>query len=149
MLWNCPKCNRQFKHATTYHSCVKVDADSHFINKAPNVKAVYEKILKEVRKFGKINVSPVKSSIMLKNASSFLGIKPGKAFVDLDFVLPEETHEFPIYKTMKYSKNKVIHFVRLESTKEVDKQLLRWLKISYDLSGPTKSTDSAFRRNAK
>jgi len=138
MPWICPKCGRQFKHATNYHSCVKVDADRHFINKKPEVKAMFEKILKETKKFGNVNVSPVQNSIMLKNASTFLAIKPKKEWADIEFFLPEEVHEFPVYKTARYTKNKVVHFVRLENPKEVDKQLMRWLKISYDLAGEKK-----------
>ena len=138
MPWICPKCNRLFKHATNYHSCVKVNADIHFANKKPNVKAVYEKILKETKKFGKVNVSPVQSSILLKNVSTFLGIKPRKDSVDIDFFLPEETNEFPIYKTFRYTKNKAVHCVRLESPKEVDKQLVNWMKISYSMAGGKK-----------
>ncbi len=135
MPWTCPKCERQFKHEIPYHSCVKVNVASHFINKQPNVRAVYNKILKEATKFGTVNVSPVKSGIYLKRVSSFLGIRLSKTWVDLDFFLPEETSEFPIYKTMRYTKSKTVHFVRLENPKEVDRQLVRWLKISYDLAG--------------
>ena len=135
MLWTCPKCHRQFKYATSYHSCVKVNPENHFINKKPNVKAVYEKILNETRKFGNVNISPVKSGILLKNISTFLGIKLRKDFLDIEFFLPEETNEFPVYKTFRYTKSKVVHYVRLENPIEVDKQLVGWIKISFLLAG--------------
>ncbi|MBI4930401.1 MAG: hypothetical protein HY841_06540 [Bacteroidetes bacterium] len=138
MPWNCPTCNRLFKHAVSYHSCVKVNPDSHFTGKNPNVKAVYEKILKETKKFGKVNVSPVKNGILLKNLSTFLGIGLKKSFLDIEFFLAEETNEFPIYKTFRYTKNKTVHYVRLENPKEVDRQLLNWLKTSYGLADKKK-----------
>ena len=134
MPWNCPKCNRQFKYATEYHSCVKVDVKTHLAGKGPTIKAVYDKILKEVKKFGKVNVSPVQSSIMLKNVSTFMGIRLSKSWVEIDFFLPEETHDFPIHKTMRYSKKKTVHYVRLEDPKEIDKQLMRWIKVSYQMA---------------
>ena len=139
MPWLCPKCSRQFKYETSYHSCVKVNPDIHFVNKKPNVKAVYEKILRETKKFGKVNVSPVQTSIMLKNVSTFLGIHPRKDSLDVSFFLPKETNEFPIIKTFRYGKNKVAHSIRLESPTEVDKQLVKWMKISYGLAGPKKN----------
>jgi hypothetical protein len=114
---------------------VKVNANKHFQNKNRNVKAVYDKILRETKKFGKINVSPVQSSIMLKNVSTFLNIRLMKNCVDVDFFLHEETNEFPVYKTFRYTKSKVVHYVRLEDPAEVDKQLVNWLKISYSLAG--------------
>ena len=134
-MWKCPKCGRQFKHKISDHSCVKVNVKTHFTGKSSNVKIVYEKLLKEIKKFGTVNVSPVTGSIMLKNVSTFLGVRVSKGWLDIDFFLPEETHDFPIHKTMRYSKSKTVHYVRLENLKEVDKQLIRWLKISYDMSG--------------
>ena len=138
MIWNCPKCGRQFKHATTYHSCVRINPDSHFIGKNQNVKAVYEKILKETKNFGKVNVSPVQNSILLKNDSTFLSIHPRKNSLEVEFFLPKETKEFPIYKTFRYTKNKTVHYVRLENPKEVDRQLVNWMKVSYHLAGEKK-----------
>ena len=135
MPWICPKCGRQFKYATNYHSCVRVNADKHFMNKEPNVRTVYDKILREAKKFGKVNISPVQTSIMFKNVSTFLGINLRKDSLDISFFLPEETNEFPVYKTFRYGKNKVAHSVRLESPSEVDKQLVNWMKISYSLAG--------------
>ncbi len=135
MPWVCPKCGRQFKYETSYHSCVKVDAGKHFLNKAANVKAVYEKIIRETKKFGKVNVSPVQSSIMLKNVSTFANMRLMKSCVDVDFFLPEETNEFPVYKTFRYTKSKVVHYVRLENPSEVDSQFINWLKISYSMAG--------------
>lgn len=135
MTWTCPKCNRRFRHKISYHSCVKIDVKTHFIGKRPNVKAVYDKMLQEVKKFGNVNVSPVTGCIMLKNVSTFLGIRLSKKWVSIDFFLPEETYDFPIHKTMRYTKSKTVHFVRLESPKEVNNQLLHWLKISYDMAG--------------
>jgi hypothetical protein len=135
MSWICPKCNRQFKHATDYHSCVKVDVKTHFNGKSPGIKKIYDRILKEVKKFGKVNVSPVQSSIMLKNVSTFLGLRVAKGWVEIDFFLPEETHDFPIHKTMRYTKKKTIHYVRLESAAQVDKQLVQWIKTSYEMAG--------------
>ena len=114
---------------------MRVNPEKHFINKKPNVRAVYEKILKETKKFGKVNVSPVQTSIILKNVSTFLGMHLRKDSMDVSFFLPEEKNEFPIYKTFRYGKNKIAHTVRIERPSEVDKQLVNWMKISYGLAG--------------
>lgn len=138
MPWNCPKCGRQFKYATNYHSCVKVNADSHFINKKSNVRTVYGKILKETKKIGTVNISPVQTSIMLKNVRTFLGMHLYRESMDVSFFLPEEKNEFPVHKTFKYGKNKKGHTVRIENPKEVDRQLISWMKISCGLAGKKK-----------
>ncbi|MBI1807513.1 MAG: hypothetical protein HYR76_10735 [Ignavibacteria bacterium] len=133
MTWVCPNCKRNFKHKNQSHSCVRVDPEDHFLNKSPNVERVYKMLLAEVRKFGKVNVSPVKNCILLKTSSTFLALKPKKRWMDIEFLLDEEVNDYPIHKTVQASKRRFAHFVRLEDTEEIDKRLLSLLRRSYTL----------------
>ncbi len=69
MAWICPLCKRQFKNRNQSHSCLMEIPEDHFLDKAPRVKAIYDKLLKEVNKLGPVNVSPVK--IKLKPSNHF------------------------------------------------------------------------------
>ena len=133
MTWSCPKCKRIFKHKNQWHSCVRIEAENHFSDKDPNVKKMYEKIVREVRKFGEVNVSPVKSSIMLKSKGTFVAIKPKLGSLDIEFFAEEEINDYPILKSLRVSKRRVAHLVRLENPKDINKQLLNWLRHSYNL----------------
>jgi len=130
-LWVCPDCGRQFKHKNQAHSCVRLNPDDHFIGKDPKVRATYDKLLREVEKFGDVNVSSVKIGMMLKAPSTFVAVKPKKSWVDIEFILDEEINQFPVHKTFRYTKGRFAHFVRLEGPKDVSKKLLGWLKRSY------------------
>ena len=132
--WSCPNCNRPFKHKNQAHSCLKVDANTHLENKNPNVKRIYDKLLKEVRRFGDVKVSPTKSSIMFVSKSTFVAVKPKQHWLDIEFLLDKEMIEYPIHKTGRANKSRVAHFVRLESPKDVTKKIIGWLKASYEIT---------------
>ncbi|MCH8902456.1 MAG: hypothetical protein IIA45_00855 [Bacteroidetes bacterium] len=133
MSWTCPECGRIFRNRNQWHSCIKSDLDQHFINKQENVITTFEKLHDELCSFKDVLVEPVKSAILYKLNSTFVAIKLKKTFLVLDFVFKEEINEFPIHKTLRISKNRVAHYIKLEDSKEVDKQLKSWLRQSYEL----------------
>ena len=47
MAWICPECNRNFRSVNQAHSCIVTDMERHFINKAPNVHLVFQKVIQE------------------------------------------------------------------------------------------------------
>lgn len=82
---------------------------------------------------GSIRISSMKSGILVASKSTFLALKPKKNWIDVEFYLDHEQQEFPIYKTFQVSKNRIVHYVRLEQTKDIDNQLLRWIENAYNL----------------
>lgn len=133
-MWTCPTCQRTFKNTNQDHSCQVTDLESHFLNKEPNVKAVFEKIHKEVTPFGEFKVNSVKHAILFTAKSHFLAVKPKRKWLDIELVLPYPVEGFPIHKTVQVSKSKWAHFVRLEAETEVDKRLVEWLREAYEVS---------------
>jgi hypothetical protein len=121
---------------------VKVGPDMLFHNKSPLVKQIYDRLAGEMEKFGNVKVSSTKSSVMFVSRSTFLAVKPKKNWLDIEFVLEDVVNEYPIYKTFRANKSRVAHFVRLESLKDVNKQLIRLLKLSYTITGGVKSAGS-------
>jgi hypothetical protein len=111
-MWNCPNCNRPFKHRNQAHSCVTRDPEDILFGKDIIVRATYEKLLEEVRKFGKIHVSPTRNAIMLKGRSTFVAVKPKREVIDIEFLLAEERDEPPVNKIVQVSKRRYAHFVR-------------------------------------
>lgn len=90
--------------------------------------------MSKVSDFGNVTISPAKNCILLKSASTFLALKPKKEWMDIEFLLDEETDEFPVHKTLRVSKNRVAHFVRLEHPREITRKLTGWLKRSFEIT---------------
>ena len=134
MSWICPKCSRSFKVLNQSHSCEVTSLDYHFSEKGPVIRSIYEKIIRVVEVCGPVNISFVKNAIIIAAKSTFLAIKPKKTYVDLEFLLNEEILDFPIHKTFRVSKNKVAHFIKIETPEEIDGSVTSWLQRAYRIN---------------
>jgi hypothetical protein len=130
--WKCPTCERQFRNKNQAHSCIVTAVQDHWHASEENVRLTCEKLLSHVKRFGDIRISPVKNGIMVASASTFLAVKPKKKWVDIEFIHDTEINEHPIHKTVHYVKTKWAHFLRLDNPKDVNRQLMGWLKSAYE-----------------
>lgn len=55
-----------------------------------------------------------------------------KQELDLKFILPEETDEFPTYKKQAHGK-KLEHYIRLRDEEDLDGDVVRLLRKAYDV----------------
>lgn len=79
-----------------------------------------------------MSASAAKTCVVFIAAKTFLVVKVMKRELDLKFVLPEERDDFPIYKTAKYG-NKLEHYIRLTGVEDLDGDVLRFIRESYEL----------------
>ena len=133
-MWTCPKCKRSFAVKAHEHACVSVPLEKHFEGKPVALQKAFDKLVKSVQRFGEISVQPINGMIMLKKAGSFASVTMRKDHFKLEFFLPELVDEFPVEKTFRYSQKKIVHIVSISSPKEVDAQLVGWLKTSYGMA---------------
>src|SRR5688572_25586512 len=126
-MWTCPKCKRPFKTKNQSHSCVTIKPGAIF-KKYPLAEKLFKELEKEVKKFGKdVQISAAKSAVFAKNNGTFAAFKPKKDHLAVEFFLPEAVDEFPIEKTLRYTKTKVVHYIRLDAAEQVNRQLINWL----------------------
>ena len=107
----------------------------HFDNKEPVVKSIYDRILKESRKFGKVIEEPKKTSIHLVNKSAFAGVSTRKNALILNIKSAAPIKDVRIKKSEQVSASRFHQEVKLVSPEEVDSTLIAWLKDAYTLSG--------------
>jgi len=107
----------------------------HFEGKDPAVKSIYDRILKESHKFGKVLEEPKKTSIHLVNKSAFAGVATQKAALVLNIKSASPIKDARIRKSEKISASRFHQEVKLTSPAEVDDLLIGWLKEAYLLSG--------------
>ncbi len=133
MTWICPNCRKEFKNKNQAHSCARVDLEDHLLSKSPQVRATFDKLIRELSGFGKITLNPVKTSIQVKTVSTFLSIKPKKMNLEIEFQLGSEVNTSPVYKNFRISRNRVLHFAVLKGPQDVNPGLMSLLRESYDL----------------
>ena len=80
-MWTCPKCKRTFKRKDQWHSCTLISKDSVFDKRPQELKKLYDKIVKEVNKFGKYRTETIKPDVIFfKSKTTFLAIKVKGSF---------------------------------------------------------------------
>lgn len=132
MLFVCPKCERPLIKANGWHYCQKVSVADLLKEKPARLVAVFHKLLREVGSWPDVSASATKTCVVFITAKSFLVVKVMKQELDLKFILPEETDEFPIYKKQAYGK-KLEHYIRLRDEEDLDGDAVRLLRKAYDV----------------
>src|ERR1700758_2560435 len=107
--------------------------NDHLKEKEPIVAKIYERLIKELHKFGPIKIEPKKTSIHLGNRFGFAGVYTRSNYINLELHLNYELKNRRVIKAEQASANRFHHTIKLTSDKEIDKELLTWLKEAYEL----------------
>lgn len=116
----------------------KAALEALFTNKEPQVRAAYDRVVAALAKFGPVKIEPKKTSIHLVRETSFAGAHPRKAWLDLTIRSDAPLKGPRIRAQEQVSKNRWHQDVRLKSPKDVDAELVAWLKAAYALAGEKK-----------
>jgi hypothetical protein len=107
---------------------------SHFKGKSPVVRGIYDRLLETARRFGPTIEDPKKTSIHLVNTTAFAGIATRKDWIVLTVKSDRQLASARIHKTEQTSARRFHHEIKLASPKDVDAELVGWLKSAYGLS---------------
>ena len=105
----------------------------HLRDKDPMVAKIYARLKAELQKFGRVAIEPKKTSIHLINRFGFAGVYTRKEYINLEVHLNRKLTSKRVSKVEQASANRYHHTIRLSDVKEVDKELLTWLREAYEL----------------
>lgn len=105
----------------------------HLRDKEPVVTDIYEKLIAELQKFGNIKIEPKKTSIHLGNRFGFAGVYTRKDYINLEVHLNHKLASKRVSKVEQASANRFHHTIKLVKPKDIDKELVTWLKEAYEL----------------
>ena len=108
--------------------------ESHFAGKDVSVRKIYERLLKNSRKFGSVIEDPKKTSIHLNNKTAFAGVATRKSAIILTIKSDRKLSSPRIHKSEQTSASRFHHEVRLTSPADVDAELTGWLRAAFELS---------------
>ena len=109
--------------------------DSHFNGKKPIVRAMYDRLVSSLRKFGKIIEEPKKTSIHLVNVSAFAGVQTRETYILLNIKADHKIESPRIHKGEQISVRRFHHRVKISGLSDIDSELIGWLREAYALSG--------------
>jgi hypothetical protein len=108
--------------------------DHLFEGKAPELRAAFDHLIQKLQAFGEVRVAPKQTSIHLEKNSGFAGVHPRKSYFNLEFRTDYKIDNPRITRVQQLSARRFEHTVKLENVRDVDEQLLKWLKDAYELS---------------
>lgn len=107
--------------------------DRHFEGKPPELKAIFESLVRKLRRFGPVRVDAVKTSINLAGKFHFVGLRVQKNSLRLGFLLDRKIEDGRILRTINLGAKAFGHSVKLARRKDVDAQLMGWLRAAHGL----------------
>jgi hypothetical protein len=111
-----------------------MDVGSHFEGRAPNVRAVYDRILRTLLEMAPVKEEPKKTSIHLVLRSACAGIATHQDALILTVKSKTDIRSPRIHRREQASANRWHLEVKLRDAEEVDAELEGWLKESVELS---------------
>lgn len=101
-----------------------------------NLKPIYEKLLKEISKFGEdVEIAPKKAAVSFRRKRQFALVQPStKTRVDLGLKIKDKNIEGRLEGSGPFG-IMCSHRVKLADQKEVDKEVLGWIKEAYEKAG--------------
>ncbi|MCU7370314.1 DUF5655 domain-containing protein [Tahibacter amnicola] len=106
----------------------------HFTDRAPVVRAIYDRLLMAVRQFGPVEEDPKKTSIHLNRNSAFAGVATRKEALVITVKSARDIDSPRVAKREQVSKSRWHIEVRLTDPAQVDSELIAWLREAYEIS---------------
>ncbi len=133
-MWQCPKCNREFSKTNQSHSCVVYSIENHYKNKGEKSKSLFDFLVSSIEKeIGPIKIESLPCCIHLLSDYTFSGVWILKDKIRLDFRVNYKIKSTRMLKEENLSKNRNLYYLEIKEEKEVDNELINWIRDSYSL----------------
>ncbi|HEU0292912.1 MAG TPA: DUF5655 domain-containing protein [Anaerolineales bacterium] len=106
----------------------------HFVHKDPSVRALYDHLLKTLKRFGPVEQDPKKTSNHINRTSALVGVETRKDCLLLTFKADHKINNPCIEKFEQISARRFHHKVRIRSSQDFDAELNSWLEAAYALA---------------
>jgi hypothetical protein len=146
-LWTCPSCKRKFVTRNLWHSCVRRSESDFLKGKSPHAVALYRKFKALVKSCGPILVVPVKTRIAFMVRVRFCGVwRMDVNGIVASFWITRRLRSRRFLRVECYGPESYGYYMRIRSPRELDSELLRWLKEAYRVGKQEHLQERAARR---
>lgn len=133
--WKCLYCGKSYSHKNQSHSCEVHTVEELLNGKYEETKKLYNLLVEFLSKLGDVKINANGTSIHFSNAGHFSAVQIKKDKLRFNFVTDEEIISERFVKFNKFSKNRMDYVIEIFSEKDLDDELLEWLKHAYKLKG--------------
>lgn len=108
--------------------------EDHFRDRAPQVRAIYDRILETARRQGTVTEDPKKTSIHLNRRTAFAGIATRRESLILTLKLERDLPSSRVSKHERASAHRWHLEIRLTDPEQVDAELQEWIGEAFQLA---------------
>lgn len=130
-LWRCPECGRVFANRNQSHTCGLHDLESHFRGKPPEIRALFDGVVRLIESIGPVRILPEKTRIAFQVRMSFAQVTPRQRWLDGHLVLARRLEHPRFLKVQTFSPRNHLHAFRLTSASELDAEFRAWMEEAY------------------
>ncbi|OGM08316.1 hypothetical protein A2Z67_01445 [Candidatus Woesebacteria bacterium RBG_13_36_22] len=133
-LWKCAKCKREFAKVNQSHSCVSYPLENHFKGKI-YAKELFTHLTDKVeKKIGQIKIESLPCCIHFVGSYTFGAVFPMKDKIRIDFRTDFPIKSKRVWKMFQMSPNRYLYYFEIKNKKDIDTELLGWIKKAYGLN---------------
>jgi hypothetical protein len=107
--------------------------DEHFRGRDPELRELFDELVRRLRKLGPVGVDPVKTSINLVAGHNFGAVTVRGNFLRLEFLAETRIADGRIVHIERLGPEKFGHSVVIESLTDLDDVVMGWLAAAYRL----------------
>ena len=133
--WKCPYCGKSYSHQNQSHSCEVHQVEELLNGKYDKTRELYNLLVKFLKKLGDFKINVNGTSIHFSNAGHFAAVQIKQDKLRFNFVTDEEIVSERFVKFNKFSKNRMDYVIEIFNEKDLDDELLEWLRHAYKLKG--------------
>jgi len=134
-LWICPRCGARLVTRNMSHSCGSFSLDELMRGTLPSVRETAREYVELLRSLGDTQVIAQKTRLVCVARVRFATMQPRKTHLLAGFVLHRWLDSPRIVKREDYGPRWHYHWLRLDSTADLDPELRMWLQESHDVVG--------------
>ena len=133
--WKCPYCSKSYAHENQSHCCEVHEVQELFTGIYDETKELYNLLVNFLSKLGNVKINVNGTSIHFSNAGHFAAVQIRKDKLRFNFVTDEEIISERFVKFNRFSKNRMDYVIEIFNEKDLDDELLEWLRHAYKLKG--------------
>lgn len=129
-LWVCPKCDQPFVQRNAWHSCRKVDAEAHFVDR-PQARRMWEHYLEAAGRCGPVRVVANQTYLSLMVRVRFASARVRNDYLYCGLWLKRHVHCPGVVRVEQVSPRDCIHYFELFIPQDLTAEIRELLRESY------------------
>jgi hypothetical protein len=122
-LWTCPDCGKQYVTRNTWHSCVVVPLESHFVNR-PRARQMFDAYVAALERDGPITISVSKTRIEIMTRARFTGAVVRRDYLRASLWLKRRVDSPRFVKIEHFGGDDWGHYFEIRDESDIDDELM-------------------------